>query len=119
MYGLFPQRWAGLPASHQLARDTSSGKELFFRFDAPQLLKHALGLRREYGVRRFELVYLYYHVPSKEADQHVMEVDRFTDRIAGEICFRSMTYQEPFSNQKVVAADHKDYLDYLADRYFW
>jgi hypothetical protein len=107
----------GLPNCQSLAERIKTGAERFRHLDAPQLLKHALGLAT--GLPdRFSLYYLYYDVPGSESALHRTEVKRFADQVGEEIGFCSITYQNLFERLAQLAAGHADYLGYLQARYF-
>ena len=85
---------------------------------AAQLLKHALGLRREFGPRRSRLLYLWYDVPGEAGAAHQREIDEFAGDVHGELRFQALTYQEFIGR---IAArhrpEHEEYVDYLVERY--
>jgi len=113
--------WIKLPRSQKLVeliRGEENGKTSFTYLDAPQLLKHILGLTTEFGTKGFELLYLWYEVPSLEADKHRMEVGKFKKQIGSEVNFRDMTYQELFEAIKKIPDVDANYTSYLAERYF-
>ncbi|MBI4572670.1 MAG: hypothetical protein HY713_05220 [candidate division NC10 bacterium] len=119
----FPQSQAlwepkGLPACQSLAVDIHQGSERFRYLDAPQLLKHALGLATQLS-DRFSLYYLYFDWPSSAADLHRTEMDHFANRVGEELRFRTLTYQELFHRllASPVSLD-AEYVDYLRARYF-
>ena len=92
--------------------------ELHFRFlDAPQLLKHALGI--VCTGKKFELFYLYYDWQIPEATVHRREVAQFSALIGQDFPFHSGTYQEVFQRiQSAARQDDAPYVDYLEKRYF-
>ncbi len=113
--------WRALPHCRRIAehiREEQGGRTSFAYLDAPQLLKHILGLTMAYGPTGFELLYLWYEVPSKEAQRHRCEIADFNDHLGGEVRFRAMTYQELYGSLKKCANSDQDYLLYLGDRYF-
>jgi hypothetical protein len=113
--------WAQLPGCEKLInriREEEKGKTSFTYLDAPQLLKHILGLATKFGVARFELVYLWYDLPSQETDRHRQEIKEFEEHIVDEVCFRDMTYQQLFNVIKRSLDADKSYITYLAERYF-
>jgi hypothetical protein len=112
--------WDGLPECEKLAREIYDGRlnrSLFEYLDAPQLLKHILGLYNDCG-DHFKLVYLWYHKPSPETEKHKQEIIRFKDRIDKRVSFRDMTHQELFENMKRLSNVDTHYVSYLAERYF-
>jgi hypothetical protein len=85
--------------------------------NAPQLLKHALGLGTT-TAGRFSLLYLYYEGTGDAASTHRQEIADFSQRLATEMSFMVLTYQELFSRLRLSAAEHEEYLTYLERRYF-
>ena len=85
--------------------------------NAPQILKHALGLAVN-GLRTSTLVYLYYERPGRDAATHRAEAERVVARLAPEIDLRVATYQSLFAVLRAQPELERDYVDYLARRYF-
>ena len=108
---------AGLARCQALAEELQDGRERTKLLNAPQLLKHALGLAMN-GLRTSTLVYLYYERPSKEATTHRAELDRIVPRLAPEIDLRVSTYQALFGALREAPGVERGYVDYLARRYF-
>jgi hypothetical protein len=107
----------GLPKCEQLSMDIQTGQKTFNMLDAPQLLKHILGLQK--SVDKPRLLYLWYKVPGNESKIHQEEVTLFTNSIDSHIGFRSLTYQELFSGlRESISDEHKEYLHKLGGRYF-
>lgn len=104
-----------LPVCQSLA--TGSVDVAPFKYlDAPQLLKHALGLARK--TSNFELHYIYFDWKCPEGAVHADEVARFGELVGKEIRFRTMTYQELFRRLDHTARpDDRAYLEYLHARY--
>lgn len=114
--------WRELPGCENLARlirRQEIGKTNFSFLDVPQLIKHILGLTKRYGKRGFKLLYLWYDYTSLEAEKHRLEIREFTRFISDEVVFLNMTYQELFKRIKENPIASKDYIDYLAKRYFY
>ena len=111
--GLWEQH--GLIRCQALAHDIQTRVVKFSRLDAPQLLKHILGLANKHS-DGFALLYLWYDLPSPEASEHRDEIERFAQAVGGEIDFREMTYQDLFG--KITITTGGEYVAYLADRYF-
>ncbi len=114
--------WAGLDALHGLARGLAGGVGKPRRLNSTQLVRHVLGLMQAFGGRKedFELLYLWYDLGCPEDDELRGEIEGF-----GRICladgvrFRSLTYQELFAGLRVrCGAEDREYIAYLADRYF-
>lgn len=113
--------WVQLPKCEELLRyirGEEQRKTSFSYLDAPQLLKHILGLVTTFGTTGFQLVYLWYEVPSSEAMEHRRELEEFKNRIGDEVNFRDITYQELFSNIRKCPDVDRAYISYLAGRYF-
>ena len=89
-----------------------------FKFlDAPQLLKHALGLARE-KTGTYELYYIYFDWKCPEGKIHADEVARFGDLVGEEIRFRAITYQNLFERLNMTCRqEDAAYLEYLRQRY--
>ena len=108
---------AGLPLCQTLAEDLQQGRERLKHLNAPQLLKHAVGLAVN-GLRTSALVYLYYDRPGRESVTHRAELERITARLEPEIDVRVTTYQELFGALSAVSGLEREYIDYLRRRYF-
>lgn len=106
-----------LPRCQALAEDLQAGRERLKYLNAPQLLKHALGLASN-GLRTSTLLYLYYDGAGKEALGHRAELARVVERLAPEIELHVSTYQALFAALREVPGLERDYVDYLAQRYF-
>ena len=91
----------------------------FQYLDAVQLIKHILGLKNSKYKENFTLLYLWYDVPNtKEAKKHEEEIEAFaTIAKADGIKFHHITYQKVIENLNNYKNEHKDYIDYLVERY--
>ena len=112
--------WTDLPNLRTIAEQVSPDNTRFVALDAPQLIKHTLGLKNAYGKRGFRLLYLYYDVPGPEAVKHVEEIAEFSKYMERDgITFQSLNYQDVIMslirNQRV---EHEAFVDYLVERYF-
>ena len=108
----------GLPACQFLASDMQNRRECFLHFDAPQMLKHALGLATQLG-SRFSLWYVYFDCECPESDIHKAEIRRFADRVGAEIRFKALAYQELFRRLESAGSSiDREYISYLQRRYF-
>jgi hypothetical protein len=108
---------AGLPHCQELAEELQDGRERFTYLNAAQLLKHALGLANN-GLSTSALVYLYYDRPGKEAAAHRAELDRVLERLGPDIELHVSTYQALFLALREQPTLEREYVDYLAQRYF-
>lgn len=119
--------WRGLPALRKLAKNLCPENRTYEFLDAPQLLKHILGLSRN-AERGFRLLYLYYAVPGPAGPKHADEVDDFLavarkDRVT----VSALTYQDVIgrllADDRVISersqGEHAAYLNYVAERYLW
>ena len=113
-----PKIWGKHASCELLAHQIVSGEKIFEHLDAPQLLKHILGLKTEYGEEGFKLLYLWYDFPSVEADKHRQEIQTFQNTIESEIEFRHLTYQDLFKAASLIRGINNRYLSYMQDRYF-
>jgi hypothetical protein len=110
---------AALPRAHQLVRDIVAGRCKFEYLDAPQLLKHALGLRRAAGEEvGWQLRYLFLDQAGSQHQHHLSEIDRFVSAVGDELRFRAMSYQSfvPALGESA-NADERSYFDYVNKRY--
>jgi len=115
-----PGLWRELPGCETLAqrlREEEGQITSFAYLDAPQLLKHTLGLATTYPTG-FTLLYLWYGIKSPEASQHWKEIIEFESYVKDEIDFRVMTYQELFSRVAGLKGIDRNYIQYLKTRYF-
>lgn len=109
--------WAGLENMRRLAEELAANAAIFELFGAAQLVKHILGLAREYGPSGFRLVYLWYDFASEAAKTHRGEVDRFSEMLDGEISFQAMTYQDLYLLLSRIDEPVPGYLRFLSGRY--
>lgn len=107
----------GLPCCQKMAEAIHNRSEFFLHLDAPQLLKHALGLSTRYG-SNFDLYYLYFDSVGPESDHHKKEIARFTEIVGEELRFKSLTYQELFLRLGNFHEVDLGYKNYLNKRYF-
>jgi len=97
-------------------RDPGEPSGDFQRLGAARLMKHTLGLTREYGQAGFSLVYLWYDFFDEAASTHRSEVERFAEMAAPDISFTPITYQDLFEKLTGVEEPTPSYLMYLAGR---
>lgn len=117
------KRWedVGLVNSQSIAERVKNDDLKFNRLDAPQLLKHALGIGVDLS-KKTSLLYIYFDLEnsdSKIGREHRNEVEKFKELMDGELNFRAITYQQMFRYMKQNDSDiDKEYLSYLEERYF-
>ena len=111
-------RWQrlGLPACQKLAESLRNRAVSFKHLDAPQLLKHTLGVRTQYPEGR--LILLWYQPETDESDLFANEIRDFSASGDEALGFRAITYQEVFVRLSLEVEARSDYLDYLRSRYF-
>lgn len=107
----------GLPKTQSLAEAVNAQEEFFKYLDAPQLLKHVLGMANQVG-EKFSLYYIYYDWKGPESDVHRQEIDRFDSLVGEEVRFKAKSYQEVFASLNELDGVDADYMAYLKDRYF-
>ncbi|WP_405226013.1 PGN_0703 family putative restriction endonuclease [Lentisalinibacter sediminis] len=112
--GLWEMR--GLSASESLARMIRDRSVVFRYLDAPQLLKHALGLATSCG-GHFSLFYVFLDYPCDQSELHREEMTRFDEIVGAELGFRALTYQFLLSKLAKQSGIDSGYVDYLRDRY--
>ena len=116
-------RWTdvGLPNSQNLAESLYHGDEKFDYMDAPQLLKHALGLANKHSIRSI-LLYLYYDLPdgNEIKELHDDEINQFSKALNDELNFKAIRYQDLMTELEKYATgygDFKEYRKYIQKRY--
>ena len=108
---------AGLPRAQSLAESVQAGKHEFHYLDAPQLLKHMLGVAT-CAPGRARLYYLYFDCEGPESALHRAEILSFSDAIGNDMPFHSLSYQLFFEALLPQLRDeHRAYADYLIARY--
>lgn len=111
--------WEDIPALRLLAESISPSDDQFQYLDPAQLIKHILGLKREFGKGGFRLLYLWYDVFGKEGAAHRKEIENFSRfTISDGIKLHSMSYQELIVKlAREYRLDHPEYIIYLTERY--
>lgn len=113
-------RWTevGLPNCQKLVDKIYSKDEKFLYLNAPQLLKHALGLANMHS-NKSKLIYLYYDFDTSISEIHKSEIERFKNALNGELSFNTLSYQELFREILVYSpAIDEGYFKDLKERYF-
>lgn len=111
--------WADIPNLLGFARRISPNDHEFVHLHPAQLVKHILGLKRQFGKSGFRLLYLWYDVLGYQGKRHRDEVFKFTEVTKADgIKFHSLTYQELIVNlEKNLRKEHQAYIRYLTERY--
>lgn len=115
------KRWTdlGLPQCQDLVENIVDNKKEFKYLDAPQLLKHSLGLANMHSSKSM-LIYLYFEIEnSPVAEAHQKEIKDFKKKLDGELNFTVITYQAMFEIMEKNRTElDTDYIKYLQNRYF-
>ena len=111
--------WKDIPNLLDLAKTISPKDNSFRHLHPAQLIKHILGLKKEYGKSGFRLLYLWYDVPGIDGYKHRTEIEEFSRIVKQDnIQFHSMSYQELITKlKKEFYNGNEEYIDYLTDRY--
>lgn len=105
-----------LPETQRLA-DEMQAKAVTFRYlDAPQLMKHALGLATHHR-SNFRLLYVYFDAGGSEGTSHKLEIAGFSDRLSAELGFQAYSYQDLVAALQGRSGVPSTYLSYLSARY--
>lgn len=112
--------WNDIPNIYQLAQRISPNDNDFNFFHPAQLIKHILGLKREYWKNGFRLLYLWYDTLGEEGFRHKEEIEKFTKICKDDgVKFHSIRYQELILRLRTDCLDeHSEYIKYLSNRYF-
>jgi len=106
----------GLTETQRLANDIQSKALTFRHLDAPQLMKHALGLATHQG-SAFRLYYIYFDAEGNEATAHRLEISTFSERLSSELGFKAISYQNLLMKMQKCSGVPSAYLEYLCGRY--
>lgn len=110
--------WDDMPNLRQFAKRISPWNFSEY-LDSTQLVRHILGLKKEYGKNNFRLLYLWYDTIGAESEKHIREINEFSKVVEKDgIKFKDMSYQELIIRlAKEYREDHAEYIDYITDRY--
>jgi len=111
--------WNDIPKLRAFAQRISPDDEEFKHLHPAQLIKHILGMKRQFGRGGFRLLYLWYDVPGEQGKCHQDEVAEFA-KVAEEdgIKFHSLTYQELIAKLAgQLPSGHREYIKHLTERY--
>lgn len=111
--------WKDIPNIFEHAKSISPDDKDFKYLHPAQLIKHILGLKKEYGKRAFRLLYLWYDVHGEESYMHQKEIEKFTEIVKADgVKFSSISYQKLITNlSKVYYDGNEKYINYITDRY--
>jgi hypothetical protein len=118
-YLSFETIWKDIPNLHNFSTSINPKDNEFAHLHPAQLVKHILGLKREYGKNGFRLLYLWYDCLGYEGTNHRKEIEKFTKIAkADDIKFHSLSYQELIIKlSKEYRDSHREYINYISDRY--
>ncbi|KAF0154908.1 MAG: hypothetical protein FD159_2387 [Syntrophaceae bacterium] len=110
--------WENLLSIKRLAKNISPTDTQFSFLNAAQLIKHILGLNRQFGHSRYRLLYLWYDALGECGYRHRKEVEEFADKASADgVLFHAITYQELIIRLAQFRGQHNNYISYLTDRY--
>lgn len=110
--------WEDLPKCRILAGKLSQDPGFYRYLDAPQLIKHLLGLSRNRG-RDFQLMYLWYDVGGAEAGRHREEAMDFRRHLDPWIRYEARTHQDVMKYFRQGYGEmHARWVGYMNSRYF-
>lgn len=111
--------WNDIPSLREFSERISPDDDEFKHLHPTQLVKHILGMKRQFGPNGFRLLYLWYDVLGEDGKRHRDEVAEFASVAKKDgIRFHSITYQELISKlAKDFRDSHGDYIQYLTERY--
>jgi len=111
--------WEDIPDLHSFGKSISPDDESFKHLHPAQLIKHILGLKRQFGKNGFRLLYLWYDVPGEEGARNRKEIEAFTHIAKRDsIKFHALSYQKliiKLANE--YRNEHGEYARYLTERY--
>jgi len=113
------EAWGGLPHLRALAERICPIDKDFMHLHPAQLIKHILGMTRQFGRDGFRLLYLWYDVLGEQGKRHQDEVTEFA-KVTEEdgIMFHSLTYQVLIARMAdQLRSSHGEYVQYLTERY--
>ena len=111
--------WQNIPLLRELAEKIHQGKKLHKHVHISQLIKHVLGLMKEYKKENFYLIYLWYNVPCDEGCHAKKEIDQIASTFETDgINFKAITYQELIIKlAETCRESYPEYVKYITERY--
>ena len=111
--------WVDIPNLRSFAESISPDDDEFIHLHPAQLVKHILGLKRQFGRDGFRFLYLWYDVLGEQGKRHQDEVAEFS-KVTKEdgIKFHALTYQKLIVRlSEKLRGEHPEYVNYLTARY--
>jgi len=111
--------WEDIPNLYKFAKTISPNDDKYNHLYPAQLVKHILGLKKEFSKNKFRLLYLWYDTIGPESAAHHREINEFIKITkADRIYFHAISYQDLIIKLSKEYWDiHKDYIDYISGRY--
>ena len=111
--------WYDIPNIHNFSKSICPKNKEFRHLHPAQLIKHILGLKKEFGKSGFRLLYLWYDVLGEEGAVHRTEIEAFSEIVKSDnIKFHALSYQELIVKlSKEYRLNHEEYIKYISDRY--
>lgn len=111
--------WKDIPNLLKLAKTLCPDDKKFTYLHAAQLIKHVLGLKKEFGINGFRLLYLWYAGLGEEGVKHRSEIEELSKVMEADgVKFHSMSYQKLITNlSNDYRQEHQKYITYLTERY--
>jgi hypothetical protein len=111
--------WDDIPKLKDFAATISPLDNFYKHLHPAQLIKHILGLKKEYGKKGFRLLYLWYDCFGNEGAKHREEIKSFNWIAKSDgIHFHAITYQKLIADLwKNHREEHPRYVYYLTSRY--
>lgn len=111
--------WKDIPRLYGLAKSLCPDDNKFLYLHPAQLLKHILGLKKEFGKEGFRLLYLWYDVLGEEGAIHRKEIEAFSKMARSDgVKFHALSYQELIVKlSDEYRSDHLKYIEYISGRY--
>ena len=106
----------GLPRCQDLAKRLSHEVKMFRHLDAPQLLKHAIGLKRAHPTDALTL--LWFDPFHRNGHALQREIQVFEELVDVELGFNALKHQTVFQRLRAESHADSEYVEYLESRYF-
>jgi len=111
--------WDDVPQLLRFARSISPDDHNFSHLHPAQLVKHILGLKKQFGKGGFRLLYLWYDVLGQDGAVHRNEIDTFSEVAKSDgIKFHALSYQDLIIKLSIeYRNEHTEYIQYVSGRY--
>jgi len=111
--------WKDIPGLYNLAKSLCPNDNIFRYLHPAQLIKHILGLKKEFNKDGFRLLHLWYDVLGAEGAFHRKEIEAFSEVIKPDgVKFHTLSYQELILRLcNEYRSDHGKYIKYISSRY--